>query len=123
VPDYKARYGILLDMVSAPGARFYKEYFSMQYAGKLVNRVWETARALGYGDYFVSETGGAITDDHIEVFKHRKIPCINIIQYDPTTRTGFGDYWHTLRDTLDNVRPETLGAVGQTVLHIIYTEK
>jgi Zn-dependent M28 family amino/carboxypeptidase len=122
-PDYQARYGILLDMVSAPGARFYKEYFSMQYAGKLVNRVWDTARALGYGDYFIREPGGGITDDHLEVFKYRKIPCIDIIHYDPHSRTGFGDYWHTMDDTLENVSTETLKAAGQTVLYIVYNEK
>jgi Zn-dependent M28 family amino/carboxypeptidase len=122
VKNYKAKYGILLDMVSAPGARFYKEHFSMQYAGRLVNRVWDTARALGYGNYFIQEQGNAITDDHLEVFKHRKIPCIDIIQYDPNTHTGFGHYWHTMNDTMENVSKETLKAVGQTVLYIVYNE-
>ena len=123
IPNYTAKYGILLDMVSAPGARFYKEYFSMQYAGKIVNRVWETARALGYGDYFINKQGTAVTDDHVEVFKYRKIPCINIIQHDPYSPTGFGDYWHTLNDTMENVSKETLEAVGQTALYVVYNEK
>jgi Zn-dependent M28 family amino/carboxypeptidase len=123
VPNYKAKYGILLDMVSAAGAKFYKEYFSMQYAGKTVNKVWDTARALGYGDYFIHKPGSGITDDHLEVFKHRKIPCIDIIQYDPNSDTGFGSYWHTLNDTMDHVCRETMKAVGQTVVYIIYNEK
>lgn len=123
VPNYTARFGILLDMVGAPDAQFYKEYYSMQYAGKIVNRVWDTARALGYGTYFVPQRGTGVTDDHLEVFKHRKIPCIDIIQFDPHSDTGFGTYWHTMNDTMDNVSRETLKAVGQTVLYILYNEK
>lgn len=122
VENYKAKYGILLDMVSATGARFYKEYFSMQYAGRLVNRIWDTAHALGYGEYFVRERGSAVTDDHLEVFKYLKIPCIDIIQYDPNTSTGFGDYWHTVNDTMERMSRETLRAVGQTVLYVVYNE-
>ncbi|GHV56336.1 glutamine cyclotransferase [Bacteroidia bacterium] len=123
VQNYTAKYGILLDMVSAPGALFYKEYFSMQYAGKTVNRVWDTARAWGYGDYFINQRGSGVTDDHLEVFKYRKIPCIDIIQYDPHSDTGFGHYWHTLDDTMENVSKETLKAVGQTILYVVYNEK
>ena len=122
IPSYKAKYGILLDMVSAPGAKFYKEPLSMQYAGKIVNKVWETARALGYNDYFINQKGTGVTDDHVEVFTYRKIPCIDIIQLDPRSATGFGDYWHTLNDTMDNVSKETLKAVGQTVLYVVYNE-
>jgi Zn-dependent M28 family amino/carboxypeptidase len=123
VLDYKARYGILFDMVGAPGAKFYKELFSIQYAGKIVNRVWDTARALGYNDYFINQKGIAVTDDHVQVFTHRKIPCINIIQYDPYSKSGFGDFWHTLDDTMENVAKETLKAVGQTALYVVYNEK
>jgi len=123
IPNYKARYGILLDMVSAPGAKFYKEEFSMQYAGKIVNRVWDTARALGYGDYFIHQRGGWITDDHVEIFTHRKIPCIDIIHQDLHSPTGFGNYWHTLNDTMENVSKETLKAIGQTVMYVVYNEK
>jgi len=122
IPNYEAKYGILLDMVGAPDARFYKEYYSMQYDARLVNRVWETAHALGYGDFFINQRGGAIVDDHIEVFTHRKIPCINIVHYDPYSVNGFGTYWHTLNDTMDNVSKETLKAVGQTVLYMVYND-
>jgi Zn-dependent M28 family amino/carboxypeptidase len=123
VSKYTARYGILLDMVGAPGAQFYKEHFSVQYAGRIVNKVWDTARALGYDSYFIPQRGTAVTDDHLEVFEHRKIPCIDIIQYDPRSDTGFGSYWHTMDDTMENIHPETLKAVGQTVLHVLYNEK
>jgi hypothetical protein len=122
LPNYTAKYGILLDMVSAPNAQFHYELYSLQYARKVVQKVWETAQAIGYGAYFVSEEGGGIVDDHVEVIKYRKFPCIDIIQYDRTD-SGFGAYWHTLDDTMDNVSKETLKAVGQTLLHVLYHEK
>ncbi|GHT50701.1 glutamine cyclotransferase [Bacteroidia bacterium] len=120
VPNYTAKYGILLDMVSAPGAQFYKEMYSMQYAGRMVQKVWDSAQALGYGSYFINKKCGGIQDDHVEVFKYRKIPILDIIQYDPDSREGFGAYWHTAGDTMNEVSKETLKAVGQTVLYVIY---
>jgi hypothetical protein len=120
VPNYHAQYGILLDMVSARGARFFKEQSSLYYANHIVKKVWETAQTLGYGDYFVNQTGIGCDDDHIPINQIRKIPCIDIIQNDPNAPKGFGDYWHTSGDTLDEVSRETMKAVGQTLLQIIY---
>jgi hypothetical protein len=45
---------------------------------------------------------------------------VNIISYDPTT--GFGDFHHTRKDNMDIISKETLGAVGNTLLHVIYYE-
>ena len=123
IPNYQARYGILLDMVSAKDARFYKEVISMYYANNIVKKVWETAHSLGYTNYFIDKRGGEIMDDHVPVNQIRKIPCINIIQHDPNTSTGFGHYWHTMKDTMDEVCTETMKAVGQTVIQVIYSEK
>jgi len=122
-PNYTARYGILLDMVSAPGAQFYKEGISQQYAPQIVKKVWEAARAVGYDSYFVNRDGNPIDDDHVPVNKYRKIPSIDIIHTDPGSSTGFGSYWHTLDDNMTNVSKETLTAVGQTVLYVLYHEK
>jgi hypothetical protein len=119
IPNYMAQFGILLDMVSAPNARFYHEYFSLQQAENIVRKVWNAAQALGYGDYFINQVGGPVEDDHRNVFRFRHIPCIDIIQYNPENN-GFGAYWHTLDDTIDNVSRETMQAVGQTVLQVIY---
>ncbi|MDL2223887.1 M28 family peptidase [Bacteroidales bacterium OttesenSCG-928-M06] len=121
--DYSANYGILLDMASAKDAHFYKEYYSMYYANDIVKKVWETAHSLGHGEYFINKRGGGIEDDHIPINQIRRIPCIDIIQYDPDSETGFGHYWHTLSDTMDEVSKETMSAVGKTVMHVIYNEK
>lgn len=123
VSGYTARYGILLDMVGAPGATFYREQSSDYYASSVVNAVWSQAKDLGFGQYFRDEKGGAITDDHIYVNKLLGIPTIDIIHFDPHTASGFGSYWHTIHDTMDNVDKSTLNAVGTTLMHVIYKEK
>lgn len=120
VPNYKADFGILLDMVGAKDATFYKEFTSMRYAARYVDLVWNTARNLGYGRYFVNADGNAITDDHQYVISGRGIPCIDIIHTQPNGETGFGKHWHTSNDTMENIDRNTLKAVGQTVLEIIY---
>ena len=120
--SYKADFGILLDMVGAPSAQFYKEQISTYYASFAVDKVWDTAQSLGFGTYFVNKSGGAITDDHLYVNKLANIPCIDIIQYNPYGDSGFGDYWHTLDDTMKNVDKNTLYVVGQTLLQVIYNE-
>jgi Peptidase family M28. len=50
----------------------------------------------------------------------RNIPCIDIIYTDPESDNGFGPHWHTQNDTMDNIDRETLKAVGQTVLQVVY---
>jgi Zn-dependent M28 family amino/carboxypeptidase len=119
----KPKYGILLDMVGARGARFPKEYFSMQYAPRIVNKVWKLAQQLGYGNYFVDAQGGAITDDHYYVNTIANIPTIDIINRPVGTQTGFGEHWHTHNDDLDVIDKRTLRAVGQVVLAVLYGEE
>ncbi|MDR1407144.1 MAG: M28 family peptidase [Tannerella sp.] len=122
-PGYKADYGILLDMVGARNATFYKEAASVYRAAPIVEKVWTAARNLGYGRYFIKANGGAITDDHLFVIAGRGIPCIDIIHLKPDSPYGFGAHWHTQHDTMDNIDRETLQAVGQTVLEVIYSER
>lgn len=120
VKGYKADFGILLDMVGAKNASFFKEATSMRYAPQIVEEVWSSARDLGYGKFFINAEGGAITDDHQYVILGRNIPCIDIIYTDPESDNGFGPHWHTQNDTMDNIDRETLKAVGQTVLQVVY---
>lgn len=123
VPGYKVRFGILLDMVGAPDATFYKEAISRQYAQGIVEKVWGTARDLGYGKYFIDKNVGGITDDHVPVNENRGIPSVDIIHLDLNTDSGFGWYHHTTKDDMNNISKETLKAVGQTVLEVVYKEK
>ena len=122
IPGYRAKYGILLDMVGATGTRFFREQISDYYAGYVMDKVWNQAAALGYNHYFVNKPGGNITDDHLYINQKAGIPSIDIIHYDPNTDTGFGHYWHTVNDTMENIDKNTLNAVGNTLLHVIYNE-
>lgn len=113
---YTARYGILLDMVGAADAVFYKEGTSMYFAPDVVNKVWNVASEIGFGQYFSPETSQPITDDHLYINQIRQIPCIDIIQHDPSTPNGFYKNWHTLNDNMSGISKKTLEAVGKTVL-------
>lgn len=122
VQGYQAKFGILLDMVGAKGSKFYREQISDYYARNVVDKIWNTAANLGFDKYFINRSGGSVTDDHLYVNQIAGIPSANIIQYDPQSDKGFGDYWHTVNDTMSNIDKETLFAVGTTVLHVVYNE-
>jgi Zn-dependent M28 family amino/carboxypeptidase len=122
--NYQARYGILLDMVGAKQATFYKEQYSMQTAANIVKKVWKKAQSIGYSAYFVDQIGDPITDDHYYVNELAGIPCIDIINYDASyEKNSFGAFWHTLGDNMDVIDKSTLKAVGETLIHVIYSEK
>lgn len=114
---YAPSEAILLDMVGDSGATFCREYFSQQGAPDLLDRLWATARAAGYGDLFADRLGGAVTDDHVQLLE-AGIPAIDIIDW--RDDSGFCPQWHTTADTLGAIDRHTLGAVGQTVLNYIF---
>ena len=119
--DYKPRYGILLDMVGGTDNRFYFEGFSLRYAQPVVTKVWDAARLAEAGDYFVQESGGFITDDHLPMNNIAGIPTIDIIAFNPDG--GFPAHWHTTGDTMDKLSAKTLRAVGQTLLQVLSEER
>lgn len=121
---YEARYGVLLDMVGGEGARFYKEGMSMQFAPEIVKKVWRAARKAGYGNFFPRQEGGMVTDDHIPLNQTARIPAIDIIPFYPDcAQSSFGPTWHTLNDNMQHISRNTLKAVGQTMIQVIYTEE
>ena len=120
----KYRFGILLDMVGGQGAQFYKEGMSLQYAANVVEKVWLAAQVVGFGSMFPAQTGGNITDDHIPVNTVAKIPCIDIIPYYPDCQqSSFGPTWHTVSDDMEHIDRNTLQAVGQAVIQLLFSEK
>lgn len=123
LPNYSAYFGILLDMVGAANATFPKEGVSRQYAGEVVKKIWNTASQLGYDNYFINVDGPAITDDHLPVNKVAGIPMVDVVhlEINNADRTFF-EHWHTTNDTMENISSETLKAVGQTVLQVLYNE-
>ena len=120
--NYKPQFGILLDMVGGQGAKFYQEQFSLRYAASIVDKVWSAARHAGYGSMFTNEVGGQITDDHIPV-NEAGIPTVDIIPFYPDCRqSSFGPTWHTINDDMEHLDINTLKAVGQTLIQVIYSE-
>jgi len=122
VSNYFADYGILLDMVGAKNAKFTKEGVSQKFASRIVERVWGAASQLGYSNFFVSESTPPIIDDHLYINKLIHIPTINIVEYDVTTHNRFNKHHHKHSDNLSIIDKNTLQAVGQTVLEVLYHE-
>jgi len=121
-PGYKARFGILLDMVGGAGAVFPREGTSLYYAPAVVRKVWDAARGLGLGRYFVETESDPLIDDHVYINRFARIPTADIIDYD-ARRGGFTASWHTVGDTLDKIDKDTLAAAGRTVLAVVHQEK
>lgn len=125
IKGYYAKYGILLDMVGAKGAKFAKEGNSMQMAPSVVEKIWSTAARLGYGDMFTQEMATPIVDDHYFIREGTGIPCVDIINFgkhNGDDNNRFGAHWHTQNDKLSNIDKSVLEAVGQTVLDVVYNE-
>ncbi len=123
-PNYNARYGILLDMVGGKNATFFYEGYSQRTAASAMKKIWKHARRLGFEQFFIDKPGDEVTDDHVYVNDITHIPCVDIINCDPTSkRSSFGETWHTVNDNLQQIDRATLHAVGQTLLNVIYREK
>lgn len=118
--DAQHRFGILLDMVGDPNARFPVELYSKSKAPEVVAEVWNVARQLGEGARFVNEDGGYITDDHLYLGRLTAVPVIDIIDY---RSGGFCPTWHTHNDDLQHVSPRALEAVGRVVLTVVMKQK
>ena len=119
---YKARYGVLLDMVGGRGCTFAREQVSLQYAQPVVDLIWHLAIQLGYGHFFPLTDGGCLIDDHVNVNSIARVPCLDIVPYFTDGPSNFGPTWHTLQDTPENIDPNVLKAVGQTLTQLIYND-
>ncbi len=111
---YEPEFGILLDMVGDQKLDIYVEGNSNRYAPEVVDRVWNIAQRLGFGDVFHRAVRHTINDDHIPL-NEAGIKTINIIDFDFEY-----PYWHTPEDTPDKVSASSLGVVGAVITHLIY---
>lgn len=111
-------FGVLLDMVGGVDAKFHREILSDYYARSIVDKVWAAAARSGAADRFVNQHGTSVNDDHLPLIR-AGIPTIDIIEYH---QSGFSPTWHTHADNLANIDRSTLGAVGQAMCQLIYTE-
>lgn len=122
VAGYKAAYGILLDMVGGHDAQFPMEGFSTRFAGDVQQRVWQAATAAGFSSYFPFVPGPDITDDHVPVNSITGIKTIDVIHLRPDPENPFPAHWHTHADVMSVIDRNTLKAVGQTMLQVIFQE-
>jgi hypothetical protein len=120
-PGYRARFGILLDMVAGKNAVFPKEGTSMYYASGIVNKVWTAAGNLGYGNSFVNIISGETTDDHLFVNMYTGIPTIDIVHYNVEKRS-YPQWHHRHSDTMDIIDKGTIKMVGTVLVDVIYNE-
>lgn len=123
VPGYRAKFGVLLDMVGAKGAVFHREGTSMALAPAVVDKVWSAARRLGHADLFRNRVTPQTVDDNLFVSQLAGIPSANIVHYHLETRMmGYFPYHHTHGDNMDAIDPEVLGKVGEVLAQVVYAE-
>ena len=122
VPGYKAAFGILLDMTGAKNAQFPMEGVSARFASDIQEKVWSAAGRAGYSSYFLFTPGADITDDHVPVNTMTGIKTIDIINLTSDPEKPFAAHWHTHADNMQVIDRNTLKAVGQTLLQVVYEE-
>ncbi|HST08113.1 MAG TPA: M28 family peptidase [Gemmatimonadaceae bacterium] len=110
-PGYKPLYGVLWDMIGDKDLRIPYEMNSFQQVPDVVSRVWQTAADLGYGNVFVQESGGLITDDHIPLL-NIGLRVIDVIDLTYPAH-------HTPQDTMDKISPQSLGIVGDIATALV----
>ncbi len=110
--DYSPRFGVLLDMIGDRDLQIYIEGNSNRLAPEVVDRVWNIAHRLGFGDIFQRSTRHTMNDDHIPL-NDAGIRTIDVIDFDYP-------YWHTPDDTVDKVSASSLGVVGTVMTRLIY---
>lgn len=109
---------ILLDMVADAELEITIDPVSMDAAPHLIRSIWQIAEELGYHQ-FTERYGSPMYDDHVP-FIQAGFPAIDIIDFEyPNSKMN---YWHTHEDTPDKCLPESLEAVGNTVLTWIYRQ-
>ncbi len=108
-PDYRYRWGVLLDMIGDKDLQIYQERNSMWWRDTrpLVEDIWSTARRLGVRE-FIPKKKHAIRDDHLPLHNVGKIPCIDVIDFDYPP-------WHTRGDTPDKCSALSLAKVGWVI--------
>jgi len=111
-PGYKPTFGVLWDMIGDAELNIQQELYSAQREPQVVQRVWTTARDLGYEKYFTPDVRSyPITDDHYPLLQ-AGLPVIDVIDIDY-------DAHHTMGDTIDRVSKQSLQAVGDVAMALV----
>jgi glutaminyl-peptide cyclotransferase len=108
---YAPELGVVWDMVGDEFPVFQFETNSLQAAPEVVQRVWATAKRLGYETTFQSREYGPITDDHLPLIR-KGLKVIDVIDLDYP-------WHHTTEDTADKVSQRTLQIVGDVAMALL----
>lgn len=100
---------ILVDMIGDRDLAVQREPTSTAW---LTAIIWSTARRLKRPEFV--DTEFAVEDDHVP-FLRAGVPAVDIIDLSYSTKSG-AEAWHTAHDTLDNVSPQSMQAVGDVLL-------
>lgn len=108
---YTTLFAVLFDMVGDKDLQILQEGHSVARAPEVVQRVWDTAKRLGYGQVFVSSVGEALTDDHVPL-QQAGIRAIDVVDFT-------FPYHHTTEDTIDKVSAASLQIVGDVAIALL----
>jgi glutaminyl-peptide cyclotransferase len=108
---YPPLYAVLFDMVGDKNLDIYYEGNSQTVAPEVVDRVWRTARDLGYGRFFLPGVKHTLIDDHVSL-QRAGVHAIDVVDFDYP-------YWHTTDDTIDKVAAASLQVVGDVAVALV----
>lgn len=105
---------ILLDMV---GDRHLSVTLPANTTPELAALTFAAARAEGVRLRFC-RWDRDILDDHVP-FLEAGVPAIDLIDFDYGSAPGRNDYWHTAKDTVDKLSPESLQIIGRVTIRML----
>ena len=114
LPGAQPLYAVLFDLVADKDLQIYQEGNSLVGAPEVVELVWEEAKNLGYGGYFIASPRHTLIDDHLELQK-AGIRAIDVVDFDYPA-------WHTQYDTIDKVSSSSLQVVGDVAMALVRRE-
>jgi glutaminyl-peptide cyclotransferase len=114
LPGPRPLYAVLFDLIGDKDLQIYQEGNSLVGAPEVVQLVWDTAKDLGYGGYFIASPRHTLIDDHLELQK-AGIRAIDVVDFDYPA-------WHTQYDTIDKVSAASLQVVGDVAVALIRRE-
>lgn len=122
---YRPIFGVVWDMIGDASLQIYQEGHSLRAAPEVVARVWAVARELGYERYFLPQSTGPITDDHVP-FIQRGLRVIDVIDIDYCLDGSTGcagdpanNLHHTQGDTMERISAKSLQIVGDVALRLV----
>ena len=111
LPGPQPLYAVLFDLMADKDLQIYQEGNSLVGAPEVVELVWDTAKDLGYGGYFIASPRHTLIDDHLELQK-AGIRAIDVVDFDYPA-------WHTQYDTIDKVSAASLQVVGDVAVALV----